>query len=62
MLGIMILNYNQYQKTIDCINTIFETTKSEYIIIYFFTFSEEKKTMHNFLHMVFLSQIVYYTV
>lgn len=32
MLGIIILNYNQYQKTIDCINTIFETTKSEYII------------------------------
>lgn len=32
MLGIVIINYNKYEKTIDCVNSIFETVKTEYKI------------------------------
>lgn len=32
MLGIAIINYNQPQKTIDCVNSIFKTVKSDYKI------------------------------
>ncbi len=32
MLGIAIINYNKYEKTIDCINSIFSTVKSKYKI------------------------------
>jgi len=32
MLGIAIINYNQPQKTIDCINSIFKTVKADYKI------------------------------
>ncbi len=32
MLGILIINYNQWQKTVDCINSVFKTVKSPYKI------------------------------
>lgn len=32
MLGIAIINYNNYEKTIECIKSIFETAKAEYKI------------------------------
>lgn len=32
MLGIVVINFNKYEKTIDCINSIFETAKTEYKI------------------------------
>lgn len=32
MLGIAIINYNKYEKTIECIKSIFETAKAEYKI------------------------------
>lgn len=32
MLGIAIINYNKYEKTIDCVNSILETAKTEYKI------------------------------
>lgn len=32
MLGIAIINYNTFEKTVDCINSIFETVKSDYKI------------------------------
>lgn len=32
MLGIIIINFNKYEKTIDCISSIFETVKSDYKI------------------------------
>lgn len=32
MLGIAIINYNKYEKTIDCIDSVFQTAKCEYKI------------------------------
>ncbi len=32
MLGIAIINYNKYEKTIDCVNSILKTTQSDYKI------------------------------
>lgn len=32
MLGIIIINFNKYEKTVDCIKSIFDTVKSDYKI------------------------------
>lgn len=32
MLGIAIINYNTFEKTVDCINSVFETAQTEYKI------------------------------